>query len=183
MPTFPVGVLPATVKSYSASFIDTNGDQASISLSPADTVLDAELDAVTSAVAGVTNAGLVASVKSTKIGIAPKKARAFDEANNSVTEKAELVFQDNALVTRSVSIPAPDAQYLSAGTVLNTGNMASAISAIELVLNGGVGGSGTFSFSRGYKVSRSRSTNRPNVIPTIEEPGLLDAPSQSPATE
>lgn len=182
MPNFPISVLPATVKNYSASFIDTNGDTASISLTPPATVTDAELEAVTDAVAGVTNAGLVSSVISTKTGIAPQKAVAFDEANNSVTEKAELVFQNNALVTRSVSIPAPDAQFLDGKTVLNTGDMAAAISAIELVLNGGAGGNGTFSYARGYKVSRSRATDRPNIKPNRQEPGLLDAPSDAPAT-
>lgn len=180
MPRFPIGSLPANTGTISASLIDRNGDVASVSVELLDTVTDAEAEAMALAVADVSNAGLLSYVQSAKTAINPKNARAYDEAESSVASKAELVFADNSLKTRSVSVPAPDAQYIVNKVVQNTGAMATLITAIENVLNGGALGSGTFVFQRGYFVSRSRKAEKGVVTPQFSEPVIAVPPGDEP---
>lgn len=184
MPFFPTGSLPHINGNFSMSLTDLRGEVASVSLQYEDTVTDEELDAVVANVAGVSNAGLFSHQRGIKTGIAPASALALDEGESSASVKAELVFQNNALVSRSVSIPAPDAQYIEADgfTIKNTGTMATAISAIQTVLNGGAAGTGSFVFARGYIVTKSRKTQKGNIRPSFEEPALGVSPSDAPAT-
>jgi len=181
MPRFPIGAIASNLGSFSASLIDRNGEIGSVSLELLDTVTDAEAEAVGLAVADVSNAGLLSYGIAKKTAVNPKNTTAYDEAESSVASKAELVFADNSLRTRSVSVPAPDAQFIVNKVVQNTGAMATLISAIELVLNGGAGGSGTFVYQRGYFVSRTRKTSKGVVTPNFTEPGL-QAPSDAPGT-
>jgi len=183
MPRFTAGSVPAIIGNFSASLIDRTGDVGSVSLEIADTVDAQELTDLSAFIGDVSNAGLVSYVTSVRTGINPKIATAYDDAESKVDTKAELVFMDNNLKTRSVSIPAPDAQYFSTEdgkTVLNTGNMAQLISQIALVLNGGALGTGTFVYQRGYLVTRSRKASVPKTKPAFTEPLALP-PSDAPA--
>lgn len=184
MPYFPAGVLPSEQGNLSASLIDFRGEVASISLQYDTTVIQSELDDVISNLSAVTNAGLVSYQSGTKVAIAPASALAYDEGESSASVKAELVFQNNLSQTRSVSVPAPDAQYIDTDgfSIKNTGTMATLISAITLVLNGGASGSGSFVFARGYIVTKARKTSKGNIRPSFSEPLLTTPPSDAPAT-
>lgn len=183
MPNFPNTPAPTTKKNFSASYIDRTGELGTISLSIPDTVTQPELNTLASAIGAVTNAGLVSHTNTTKLAIKPTLAETLDENESSVSTKAELVFVDNALNTRSVSIPAPDAQFFDTDgkTVKNAGDMATAITNIALVLNGGATGTGTYTFQRGYLVNRSRKTYKPNAKPLLAEPAALTKPGDDPA--
>lgn len=182
MPSFPSGVSPVDRGTFTSTYIDYRGEKANVSLTYPLTVTDVELGAMLTALSGVTNAGLVSFSNTEWTGISPANAETYDEAEASVSVKAELVFQDNGLNTRSVSVPAPDASFVGDDgfTIVNTGTMATLITEIANVLNGGAGGTGTFAFMRGYIVNRSRNAKKPNIKPGIVEPGVGDLPGDAP---
>lgn len=175
MPRFPVAVVPAVLGNFSASYIDRTGDKGTVSLEVEDTVDALELTNLSAMIGDVSNAGLVSYTTSVRTAIDPTQATAYDDAESKVETKAELVFMNGQLKTRSVSIPAPDSQYFAEDgkTVEKVGNMSALIDQIALVLNGGALGSGTYTYQRGYLVTRSRKASKPNVKPSFSEPLLL----------
>lgn len=186
MPSFPAGTSPASIKNFSVSLIDYRGETGTVSVNVPATVTQEELETLAVRVGGVSNAGLYAYTTTEKDAISPAVATAYDDNEGSVSVKAELVFIDNNLQTRSFSIPAPDAQFVGEDgvSITNTGGMALVISQLLLILNGGAGATppgGTFAFARGYIVTKSRKTKRGNTRPNFTEPGILP-PTDAPAT-
>lgn len=184
MPNFPPGASPHDKAIFTASYVDARGERATVTIDHDIAVTDVELSLMFEAMSSVTNAGLV-SFQQTKITQIPvHTAIAFDEAESSASTKAELQFQNSSMQLRTVSVPAPDASFIGTDgfTILRTGDMATLITELENVLNGGSAGTGTFSFVRGYVVNRSRRAQRGNVRPNISEPGLTDEPGDAPAS-
>lgn len=188
MPDFPaVGVLPRIeTRNFTIAWLAAGGDDAFSTMggiSP--DVTAAELADMRTQLADLSNAAVVGTTDSAKVQV--NKAAAaispLDESYSSSATRLVLVFQDNNLVEREISIPAPDETAFAADGVtadVNNVNIQNAIAAVELVLNGGAGGTGTFNFKTGYRQQNSRSTPKARIVKPSTEPGAGVQPPVGP---
>lgn len=186
MPYFPTGATIVNKSQISLSFVDWQGERASVLLE-----IPSTSAANTSGIAGwsqdvaeASNAALLKRNVKGSSEINPAVAEAFDEANASVYQKANLVFQNDDLETVTFAIPAPDASIFAADrkTVDPANTLVAAIISTTLILLNGTGGTDdSYAYVRGYASSYSNRGSGSAVLPTIVEPGETSLPPGEPA--
>jgi len=195
MPDFPLAVdAPRrNERSFTVTFLCAGGDTASVQISNIPVaVTGAELADVRNAVGNLSNGAVVATATTENVSIAQTLAEPLDESYSDAATKLVLVFQnaDQELVT--LAVPAPDESYFGTdGVTVVTPTpggtagapstiLAAALTEIQVVLNGGSTGSGTYQFLRGYRSVRSRRLPRPRTARPTVEPGAGVIPGPGP---
>lgn len=165
MPDFYATPVPVESNSYYVNFMGVGGDTSGVGVDWLDTVTPTELLGFRAAVGGISNGAMFKTTTSFHVEISKGRAVPLDEAHSSVKMKMKLVFEDDTLDVKEISIPAPDASYFvgdgrtvvqpnasaSAGTPAKL--MSNYVIAIALVLNGGAAAdpAGTYRYVRGYR--------------------------------
>lgn len=198
MPDFQATPVPVESNSYTVNVIAVGGDTSSAGIDWADTVTPAELLAFRAAVGGISNAAVFKTTTGFHVEISKGRAVPLDEAHSSVKTKMKLLFENDALDTKEIGIPAPDASYFAGDgrTAIQPNAAAPAgspaklmstyIQAIAAVLNGGAAADpvGTYRYIRGYRAGDGKGA--PSYDPTIAaeplsttEPGPESNPEQT----
>lgn len=188
MPDFPpAGDVPRiNTRSFNIDFLCVGGDHGFSSLDQiAAAVSGLELANLRTALGNMSNGVIVstAQTESVVVNQAAAEVAPLDEAFSSVGTRAVMVFQNDDLDTRSVSVPAPDASlFESDGVTLNRTNglVNAAIIAALAVINGGAAGTGTYAYLRGYRQEVSRKLPKGRTSKAPIEPGAGVNPPDAP---
>lgn len=197
MPDFPlIATAPRrTARSFTVSMLAAGGDDASVQISDiAVTVTGTELADVRTGIGALTNAAVIKTTVSETVEISPTRANPLDESYASASTKLILTFQNDDLEIRSLAIPAPDESYfgpdgvtmiapnISAASGTPAYMLATAVDAIQLVLNGGDTGNGTFQLLNGFRSERTRKLTKPRTVRSSVEPTSTTEPGPEPST-
>jgi len=148
---------------------------------------DANLNAMALALAALSNAAHKSDNRTTHREVSTATLVAYDEAYADAKTRLILVFQNDGLDTKEVSVPAPDAALFGTDgfTAIEPGlddpspglELTAAISAVLAVINTG---GGSYAYIAGYRSPLPAGASvRP--LPNPEEPGVGNAPSDLPA--
>lgn len=178
MPDFPaIGDVPRIVsQSYTIDFLAVGGDHGFTSIDKVPTnITGLQLAALRTALGNMSNARVVGDTASTmtNVNLAAPEVAPYDEAYASVGTRASLVFQNDDLETRSVSIPAPDASiFESDGVTVNPTNalVIAAVGAILTVINGDLLATDTYAYLRGFRQEISRKLPKGRSAKAAIEP-------------
>lgn len=184
MPALPTTPTPTGIGTFTISFIDAGGEETTTSINDFDpSVTSLQLSAVQVALGNLSNAAVYAQQTTAKIGTSRANVTPFDESFSEGSTKMVLVFENDSLDIRQVTVPAPDIQFFETDRItakISDPAVVSAVNAILNVLNAG-SPAGTFKYVRGYRSDRMRKLPKARFTPTIAEPGGADAPSDLPA--
>lgn len=154
MPNFPA-LAPITVtKKANARFKDASGKELDFPLERLPiAATQLQIDTLISAMADMSNAGLMSSYVAETTAIPEGDVTALDDAESSITARAVLTFQNITLVTRSFSIPAPDLSLFDASgeNVLTPGENALVSAYVDAVLDVLNAGGETFAYIGGVR--------------------------------
>lgn len=187
MPRYPVAATPVAKVNTSITLIDYAGRSSTVGVEgPAITA--PQIAAVQNTIADLSNAAAVRRANTVGDEIPISQAATFDEAYASVSDKLVLVFQDESLNKRTVSVPAPDASLFGAdGMTAITPDSGAAAGEPAKLLGDAVAAltvalGGTYAYVGGYLATRSRAGGGLSFRPTIAEPGVGENPGENPGT-
>lgn len=173
MPNFPASAAVVETKRASISWKDAAGKTANTGLDDLPlAATEAQIEAWIGANGDMSNAGIAKHVIAVQNEIAQGNIQAWDEAESSVTARANFTFQDDNLIIRTFTVPAPDLSIFdSTGlSVLPTNALVSGyVNAALAVLNAG-DPAGTFQFIRGVRSDVARGARRVPSRPNTAEP-------------
>lgn len=192
MPDYPAGATQVVTDNFNIHMVAVGNDPGDVSLAIETTVTGAELETLRTRIGALTNAAVQATSRSTKEQISEALAVPLDEAHSAASQKMVLVFQNSALDSRQVAIPAPDASYFGTdGISIITPNggaaagspaklLFDAIAQIVLVLNGGAVGTGDYLFLRGFRSQFARKLPKPRgaAVTPVEPSGAVEPGSE-----
>jgi hypothetical protein len=173
MPNFPAAAAVKETKRASIAFKDSAGKVTNVGLD--DLPIDAttvNIQAWIGSMGDMSNAGISKHVVAEQNQIAEGNIQAYDEAESSVTARANFTFQDDLLETRTFTVPAPDLSIFdSTGLAVNPANtlVSGYINAALAVLNAGTV-AGTYQFIRGVRSDVARGARRVPSRPNTAEP-------------
>jgi len=107
-----------------------------------------------------------------------------EETTTSITDftKLVLVFENDSLDIKQVTVPAPDLTCFLKDRVtvdIDNTDVLAAINAILNVINAGTPAN-TYKFVRGYRSDRMRKLPKSKFTPLVLEPGAGDLPPEEP---
>lgn len=190
MPTMPpaIAVPRVATRSFTIEYLCAGGDKGATALDDlAVAVSGLELANLRDSLGALSNGVVVGNTYSelTSINQAAPEVAPLDESFSSASTRAVLVFQNDALELRSISVPAPDESIFGDdGVTINRTNalVAAAIADALVVINGGAAGTGTYAYLRGYRQENSRRLPRSRTRKASIEPGAGVNPPAAPGT-
>ena len=183
MPALPTTPIPTGIATFTISFIDAGGEETTTSITDFDpAVTSLQLAAVQVALGNLSNAAIYAQQTTAKIGTSRANVTPFDESFSEGSTKLVLVFENDSLDIKQVTVPAPDLTCFLKDRVtvdIDNTDVLAAINAILNVINAGTPAN-TYKFVRGYRSDRMRKLPKSKFTPLVLEPGAGDLPPEEP---
>lgn len=183
MPALPASPTPTGVATFTISYIDSGGEETTTSINDFDpSVTSVQLSAVQVALGNLSNAAVFSQQTTAKVATSRANVTPFDESFAEGSTKLVLVFENDFLDIKQVTVPAPDLScFISDRVTVDTANtdVVAAINAILNVINAGTPAN-TFKFVRGYRSDRVRKLPKSKFTPLVLEPGAGDLPPEAP---